>query len=71
MAGERDKYGDLIDPAARYQEFMLQLYDLWALAEEYGYSKEARAVLDRARLMFMAEFESRHPGFGSGRAVWK
>jgi hypothetical protein len=28
MTGERDKYGDLIDPAERYQEFMLQLYDL-------------------------------------------
>ena len=50
---------------------MLQIYDLWALAEEFGYSKEARAVLNQARLTFMAEFEARHPGFGRGRAVWK
>jgi hypothetical protein len=71
MAGERDKYGDLIDPAERFEEFMLQIYDLWALAEEYGYSKEARAVMNQARLMFLAEFEAKHPGFGSGRAVWK
>ena len=71
MTGERDGYGDLIDPAERYQDFMLQIYDLWALAEEFGYSKEARAVLNQARLTFMAEFEARHPGFGKGRAVWK
>lgn len=71
MSGERDKYGDLVDPAERYQEFMLQVYDLWSLAEEYGYSKEAREVLNQARHMFMKEFEVRHPGYGRGRAVWK
>jgi len=71
MAGERDTYGDLIDPAERYQDFMLQIYDLGSLAEEYGYSGEARVLLNRARLLFMTEFEARHPGFGSGRAVWK
>lgn len=71
MAGERDKYGDLIDPAERYQEFMLQIYDLWSLAEEYGYSKEAQGILNQARLMFMDEFQARHPGFGSGRATWR
>jgi hypothetical protein len=71
MAGERNKYGDLIDPAERYQDFMLQIYDLWALAEEYGYSREARVILNQARLIFMEEFESRHPGVGSGRAVWR
>ena len=71
MAGERDKYGDLIDPAERYQEFMRQIYDLWALAEEYGYSKDARDILNQARLMFMDEFESRHPSFGSGRESWR
>lgn len=71
MSGERDKYNDFIDPAARYEEFMLQIYDLWALAEEYGYSKEARGILNQARLMFMDEFQIRHPGAGSGRAIWK
>jgi hypothetical protein len=71
MEGERDIYGVLVDPAERYQDFMLQVYDLLALAEEFGYSKDARATLNKARHMFMAEFEARHPGFGSGRAVWK
>ncbi|MCF2524316.1 hypothetical protein [Bradyrhizobium sp. G127] len=71
MAGERDKYGTLIDPAERYQDFMLAMYDLWSLAEEYGYSNEARATMNQARLSFMAEFEARHPGFGSGRAIWE
>jgi hypothetical protein len=71
MAGDRDTYGVLVDPAERYQDFMLQIYDLWALAEEFGYSKDARAVFNQSRLMFMAEFEAKHPGFGSGRADWK
>jgi hypothetical protein len=71
MVSDRDKYGVLVDPAERYQDFMLQVYDLWALAEEFGYSKEARAALNHARLIFMAEFEAKYPGRGSGRAVWK
>jgi hypothetical protein len=50
---------------------MLQIYDLWSLANEFDYSNEARAALNQARLIFMSEFEYRHPGFGSGRAVWK
>jgi hypothetical protein len=50
---------------------MLQIYDLWALAEKYGYANEARGILNQARLRFIDEFEARHPGFGSGRAVWK
>ncbi|TGN86451.1 hypothetical protein EOW77_0017655 [Bradyrhizobium yuanmingense] len=71
MAGKRDKYGHLVDPAERYQEFMLQVYDLWSLAEEYGYSKEARDILNQARLVFMDEFQARHPDFASGRAKWR
>ncbi len=71
MPDEGDKYGDLINSAERYQDFMLQIYDLWAPAEEYGYSKKARGILNQARLVFMQEFQARHPGFGSGRAVWK
>ena len=50
---------------------MLQIYDLWALAEKYGYSKEARGILNQARLSFMEEFEVRYPGFGKGRALWR
>ena len=71
MASDRDRYGDLVDPAERYEDFMLQMYDLWSLAEEYGYSKEARDILNQARLTFMSEFQARHPGFGRGRSVWK
>jgi hypothetical protein len=71
MAGDRDMHGDLVDPAERYQDFMLQIYDLWALAEKYGYSKEARGILNRAHLTFIDEFQTRHPGFGGGRAIWK
>ena len=71
MSSERDMHGDLIDPAERYQDFMRQIYDLWALAEKYGYSKEARGILNQARLSFMGEFEERHPGIGKGRALWR
>ena len=71
MEGKRDIYGVLVDPAERYQDFMLQVYDLWALAEEFDYSKDARAKLNEARHLFMTEFEAKHPGFGNGRAVWK
>jgi hypothetical protein len=71
MSGERDRYGILVDPAEQYQEFMLELYDIEALAEELGYSKEAREVLHKARLMFLTEFKARHPGFGKGRAIWE
>ncbi|MGY3446873.1 hypothetical protein [Bradyrhizobium sp. USDA 4473] len=71
MSGELDIHGDLVDPAERYQDFMLQIYDLWSLAEKYGYSKGARDTLNQARLSFMEEFEARHPGFGKGRALWR
>ncbi len=47
MPDEGDKYGDLINSAERYQDFMLQIYDLWALAEEYGYSKRHVAFSTR------------------------
>jgi hypothetical protein len=71
MSGERDRYGILVDPAEQYQEFMLELYDIEALAEELGYSKDAREILHKARLMFLNEFKARHPGFGKGRAIWE
>ena len=71
MANNRDRHGDLLDQAERYQDFMLRIYDLWALAEKYGYSREARDILNQARLKFMDEFQALHPGFGSGRAIWK
>jgi hypothetical protein len=71
VAGERDKYGVLVDPGEQYQEFMLGLYDTEALASELGYSVAALALLHQARLKFLEEFEAKHPGYGLGRAIWK
>lgn len=71
MAGERDRYGILVDPAEQYQEFMLGIYDTEALARELGYSKQAVTLLRQARIAFLEEFKSKHPGYGTGRAIWE
>jgi hypothetical protein len=71
MNDERDPYGRLIDPAEAYQQFMLGLFDMLAEAGDEGYCAEACEKLAEARLMFMDEFEARHPGYGKGRAVWR
>lgn len=68
---EVDEYGRIKDPAERYQQFMLGLHDLLAEAGDDGYSPEACQRLAEARLMFIDEFEQRHPGYGKGRAVWR
>ncbi|WP_226698878.1 hypothetical protein [Qipengyuania gaetbuli] len=68
---EVDECGRIKDPAERYQQFMLGLYDLLAEAADDGYSPEACQRLAEARQMFIDEFEQRHPGFGKGRAVWR
>jgi hypothetical protein len=66
-----DEMGHIKHPAERYQQFMLRIYDMAADAGDYGYSPEALKKLHEARLLFMEEFESRHPGYGKGRAVWR
>lgn len=71
MAETYNRFGELIDPAEAYQQFMLGLYDTLAEAGDEGYSAEACRKLDEARLLFMKEFEQRHPGYGKGRAVWR
>jgi hypothetical protein len=71
MSDKLDKYGRYIDPAEAYQHFMLGLFDVEEEARELGYSKEALARLNEARLMFMAEFKSKFPGYGKGRAIWE
>ena len=71
MAGERDRYGILVDPGEQYQEFMLGLYDTAALARELGYSKKAVTLLHQARIAFLEEFKAKHPGYGKGRAIWE
>jgi len=68
---EIDEYGHIKDPAERYQQFMLRVYDILADAGDYGYSQAACELLSEARLMFMDEFEQRHPGYGKGRAIWR
>jgi hypothetical protein len=68
---ETDEYGHIKDPAERYQQFMLMLHDILATGGDYGYSPAACERLAEARLMFMDEFEKRHPGYGKGRAVWR
>ncbi|WP_267381289.1 MULTISPECIES: hypothetical protein [unclassified Sphingomonas] len=67
---ETDEMGHILDPAERYQQIMLRLYDLLADTGDYGYSPDACARLNEARLMFMDEFQQRHPGYGKGRAIW-
>jgi hypothetical protein len=68
---EVDKYGRYIDPAEAYQQFMLKLFDVEEEARELAYSKEALARLHEARLVFLAEFKEKFPGYGKGRAVWE
>ena len=70
MAGERDPYGKLLDPGEQYQEYMLMLFDLQKDMEDSGLcSLEAMKDLQRVRLMFMAEFKQKYPGYGKGRAL--
>jgi hypothetical protein len=71
MSEERDVYGRLVDPAEAYQQFMLGLFDVEEEARELGYSKEALARLHEARLIFIAEFKNKFPGYGKGRAIWE
>ena len=37
MPDERDTYGRIVDPAERYQQFMLGLFDTLAEAGDEGY----------------------------------
>jgi hypothetical protein len=63
--------GRFVDPAEAFQQFMLGLYDLEDEARESGYSHAAVLKLHEARLLFLAEFEAKFPGYGKGRAVWR
>lgn len=71
MAETYNRFGELVDPAEAYQQFMLRLYDTVTEADEEGYSAEACRRLEEVRLMFVDEFERRHPGYGKGRAIWR
>jgi hypothetical protein len=71
VAEEFNRYGRILDPAERYQHFMLWLFDAVEESREAGFSDEATKRLNEARLLFMDEFEARFPGYGKGRAVWR
>ena len=54
-----------------YQQFMPRLYDLIAEAGDLQTRADAIQKLAEARLLFLEEFEQKHPGSGKGRAVWR
>lgn len=55
--------------AEDYQQFMLGLHDLIAEAADLQARSDAIHMLADARLLFIEEFEAKHPGYGKGRAV--
>jgi hypothetical protein len=69
MSEERVQYGVPIDPAERMQQFMLALFDVMDEADLAGFPSELLDELNRVRLLFVDEFERRHPGYGKGRAI--
>ena len=71
MSDEVGQYGRYVDPAEAYQQFMLRLFDVEEEARELDYSKEALICLHEARVMFLAEFKNKFPGYGKGRAIWE
>lgn len=71
MDVERDAYGVPVDPAERMQQVMLALFDLLDEAGQADFSEGLIGELDSIRRRFMDEFESRFPGYGTGRAVWR
>src|SRR4051812_33525167 len=56
MEGERNQMGRLIDPAERYHEFLLGLYDLEAEAIEEAYCHVGIDQLHEARIQFLEAF---------------
>ncbi|MGV7216553.1 hypothetical protein [Bradyrhizobium sp. UFLA05-112] len=57
--------------AEDYQQFMLALYDLIEDARNLGACGDGIETLKTARLLLLDDFEAKHPGYGSGRAVWR
>lgn len=71
MTGERDPYGNLIDPAEASQHFMLRLFDLADEGDLAGFSPELIARLHEVPVLFVDEYERRFPRYGKGRAIWR
>lgn len=68
---DTDGYGRPTDKADHMQEVMLSFFDLVDEADLAGFPKELTKKLNELRVNFVDEFERRHPGRGSGRAVWR
>lgn len=71
MSEERDEYGFPVGPAERMQQVMLRLFDLMDEAGMAGFPAELIGELNTIRLKFIDEFETRFPGYGKGRAIWR
>ncbi|MDH2350029.1 hypothetical protein QCM77_40880 [Bradyrhizobium sp. SSUT18] len=57
--------------AEDYQQFMLALYDLMEVARDIHACPDGIEMLKKARLLLLDDFETKHPAYGSGRAVWR
>lgn len=67
-----DEYGVLrSDDPQDYQQFMLGLYDIIEDARNLHARADAIKLLEEARSMLINDFETKHPGYGKGRAVWR
>ncbi|MEO8896769.1 MAG: hypothetical protein ABI450_12900 [Rhizomicrobium sp.] len=71
MTGERDEYGQLIDPAEAGENFLIRLFDLMDDGDLAGFSPELLKRLDQVRILFVDEFEKKFPGRGKGRSIWR
>lgn len=70
MAGERDDMGRLIDRAEAQEEALRGLWDLLDEIELAGFPSEFHQELFAFRDKMVADFKSRFPGQGEGRAIW-
>ncbi|MBD8737865.1 hypothetical protein [Sphingomonas sp. CFBP 13706] len=70
MAGKRDDMGRLIDPAEAQEEALRGLWDLLDEIELAGFPSELHQELFAVRNKMVADFKSRFPGQGEGRAIW-
>jgi len=70
MAGERDGMGRLIDRAEAQEEALRGLWDLLDEIDLAGFPSELHQELFAVRNKMVADFKSRFPGQGEGRAIW-
>ena len=66
-----DPFGRGVTQAEAQQQVMLGLYDLRVDASDAQFSDELVDDLETLRLKFLSEFETKFPGYGKGRAIWR